>query len=229
VCEMLAVAAPTPMAIEDILEWGRLLDEYGLAGYGWGLVWADGTQLYRYRSVEGIRRDITAPRALRHLTVQRAIVHLRRPSLMTTIGHVNVQPYLTPDNAWAFSHNGYLKRYHDYRADYAAHLEGTSDSEVGFHYWLDQRARGLSLQDSLTATHRTLQGQANFMVLGRDGTLAVYAGNEENDVYTFRLGAISLATTALHSFDRFVFDTIFPGAQDIQRLDRGTCWELPAG
>ncbi len=224
---MLAIASPTPVNITEVLQWSCLLDEYGVAGYGWGIAWTDGSTIHRYRSVDGIRRDRTAPRALQNLTMTRGYVHLRRPSLMTTIGYVNAQPYMTPENDWAFSHNGYLERHQEFRAQYQNRLQGTSDSEVGFHYWLDRVKEGNSVTQSLAETHQALGGKANLMALRANGELAVYAGNEENLVYRFRLGAVDLASTSLHSHDLFLFDTIFPGADDIERLAPGTAILMP--
>lgn len=224
---MLAVASSTPVNIAEILEWSCLLDEYGIAGYGWGLVWTDGDTLHRYRSVDGIRKDLAAPRALKNVVMTRGFVHLRRPSLMSTMGHVNAQPYLSQDGDWAFAHNGYLERHRDFRGRYQDRLEGTSDSEVGFCHWLDEMESNVSLTQGLTNTHQALAGNANFMALHRRGDLGVYAGNHENSVYTFRIGSVQLAATSLHSHDHFLFDTIFPSASHIERLAPGTAILMP--
>ncbi|PSR20064.1 MAG: hypothetical protein C7B45_16775 [Sulfobacillus acidophilus] len=220
-CEMLAFSSPTPLAISRILDVSLLLDEYGIAGFGWGIVWSDGETLHRYRSVDSIRRDLTAKTALSQITMQKGFVHLRRPSLMTTIGHVNVQPYLSPGGDWAFAHNGYLERHAEFRERFASQLVGTSDSEVGFWYWMERLQTNAPLMQSLFETHQALRGNANFMALGRQGDLGVYAGNEENAIYTFRIGDLQLASTGLHSRDNFLFETVFPAASHIDGLGIG--------
>lgn len=221
-CEMLAITSRHPVSIDEVLRWSRLLDQYGLAGFGWGMAWTDGTRLFRYRSVHGIRQDDTADEALRGVTVTRAFVHLRRPSRMSTIGHVNAQPYQSEDQEWAFAHNGYFSRYKDYLAAYQTELQGTSDSEVGFLLCRDYLKSGSSLAESLSKTHHRLEGRANLMALKQDGTLAVYAGNPDNLLYRFSLGPVEMVTTSLHSPDGYLFDTIFPSAHAVIPMAVGT-------
>lgn len=226
-CEMLAITASHPVPIDEILRWSRLLDQYGVAGFGWGIASTDGTHLFRYRSVRGIRQDDTAEAALRGLTVTRAFIHLRRPSRMSTIGHLNAQPYQSEGQPWAFAHNGYFARYQEHLATYQTELQGTSDSEVGFLLCRDYLKNGLSLTESLAETHNRLQGHANLMALCQDGTLAVYAGNPDNPVYRFSLGPVQMVTTSLHSPDRYLFDTIFPSAHAITPMAVGTSLLMP--
>ena len=224
---MLAMTSVEPVEMHDVLNWSRLLDQYGLASFGWGITWTDGARLFRYRSVLGIREDATAEHALRGMTMTRGFIHLRRPSRMSTIGHLNAQPYQSPDARWAFAHNGYFDRYREYVAAYRSELQGTSDSEIGFLLCRDQLSQGLSLEESLKETHRLLEGKANLMALDRDGRLAVYAGNPENPLFTFSVGTIHMATTSLHSPDHFLFDTIFPSASSITRLPLGVSLLVP--
>ncbi len=221
-CEMLAITSSHPVPIDEILGWSRLLDQYGLAGFGWGIAWSNGTQLFRYRSVHGIREDNTADAALRGVAVTRAFIHLRRPSRMSTIGHLNAQPYQSEDQQWAFAHNGYFARYHEHLASYQTELQGSSDSEVGFLLCRDYLKAGLSLTESLTKTHQRLEGHANLMALRQDGALAVYAGNPDNPLYRFSLGPAQMVTTSLHSPDRYLFDAIFPSADAIVPMAVGT-------
>lgn len=226
-CEMLAISSPTPVPIADILEWCALLDELGVAGFGWGLAWTDGEALHHYRSVDGIRKDRMASRALRGVCLTRGFIHLRRPSLMSTIAHVNAQPYVSQDGHWAFAHNGFLTQHRNVRAQFQADLQGTSDSEVGFNYWLRHLSDNPALPKSLVDTHHALGGKANFMALHHRGNLAVYAGNEENPLYTFEMNGIHLASTSLHSRDRFLFEAVFPGAVRIETVPPGTARLMP--
>lgn len=221
-CEMLAFSSDEAIPVERLLRWSALLEQYGLAGYGWGMVWTDGESLYRYRSAAGLRADPKARDVLGEATIRRGFVHSRRPSLMSTVAFVNTQPYM--DETWAFAHNGYLENHRELRSRFQTELTGTSDSEVGFCYWREQPG---SLAERFQATHETLQGKANFMALGRRGELGVYAGNEDNRVYAFRLGATTLVTTSLHSQDRFLFEGLFPEAKDIRDVTLGTTVMVP--
>jgi predicted glutamine amidotransferase len=229
VCEMLAVTAPAteaPLDLSRVLRWARLLDELGVAGYGWGMAWVDGSGLHRYRSVAGIRDDRRAGDVLADVQTRRLFIHLRRPSLMTTISHENAQPYWDPEAGVTFAHNGFLKRHRDWRPRYRDVLRGTSDSEVGFRYWVEQLGAGQPPAAALAGVHAALEGHANFMTLAKDGTLLVYAGNPENPCYVFRIGSLTLAATALHSLDDYLFQALFPEAARIERLDVGTVREL---
>ncbi|OLZ10376.1 class II glutamine amidotransferase [Sulfobacillus thermosulfidooxidans] len=217
-CEMLAVSSPDFINMSELLAWARNLEELGVAGYGWGLAWIDETGLHRYRSLYGLRKDPYANDALRDVRTRRAFIHLRRPSLMTTQSPRNAQPYCDPLRTYAFAHNGFLSRHKAYRSEFAEQLEGTSDSEVGYYYWLEQLKRGRTITEALVDTHQHLEGRANFMALSSHGTLAVYAGNDENPCYLFRIGSMQLVTTSLHSLDDYVFEVIFPQATSIEQL-----------
>ena len=54
----------------------------------------------------------------------------------------------------------------------------------------------------------------NFALLEANGSAHHYAGNPENPVFTFRLGAIRLASTGIYSLDRSLFRFVAPGATD---------------
>ncbi|MGC8487259.1 MAG: class II glutamine amidotransferase [Clostridia bacterium] len=229
-CELLAVTVPEsapPLQMDTILLWSRQMDEWGLAGYGWGMVWVQDDDLHRYRSVAGIRNDPVASQVLPRIVTRRLFVHVRRPSLMTNMSHVDAQPYLDQDAGLAFAHNGYLAGHQELRPRYQAHLTGRSDSEVGFQLWLEGMRDGSSPEAALIAVHDKLGGQANFMTMARDGQILAYAGNVENAVYRFRIGDWSIAATSLHSFDRFVFETIFPDAVDIEPVAAKSVVAMP--
>lgn len=65
VCEMLAVRSETPLKlVPKLLPWVRLLGQYGVAGFGWGVARLDGGVLRRYRTDLGTGRDQVAEVAL---------------------------------------------------------------------------------------------------------------------------------------------------------------------
>jgi hypothetical protein len=74
----------------------------------------------------------------------------------------------------------------------------------------------------LRELHRTFPGHSNLATLARDGTVTHYAGNTENPVFTFRLGPIGVASTALYSIDRSLFQLAAIGARDRRLVRPGT-------
>jgi len=225
-CEMLAVAAPEPVFLLDLMGWARLLDELGIAGFGWGVAWEDGGRVRRYRCADGIRRDERARQVLAGARSRRVLFHLRRPSLMSSVSLPNSQPYLDPGQGWAFAHNGYLERHREHRGAFADRLEGTSDSEVGFHLWLSRLEAGDGPGDALAQVHRTLGGGANLMALSAGGRLVAYAGNPENRCLQLRVDGLAMVTTTLHSPDGFVLDAVFAQARDAREMALGEALEL---
>lgn len=137
---------------------------------------------------------------------------------MTSIAHRNAQPYMSADQSFSFAHNGYFKQHDQYRSGFADRLEGTSDSEVGFHYWQTLMESGQDPGEALVRTHAVLGGDANLGVLQKGGKLFFYAGNRDNAAYTFEMDRLSFASTALHSDDNFLFQTIFPRAVRIKSI-----------
>ena len=218
-CELFAVKADDPVPIEWILQYSRLLEEYGYAGFSWGIAWkSESGCIKRYRAVEGIRRDTLAPLTLKGTKAKEYLVHLRRPSLMKSISFTNAQPYLTEDESLAFAHNGYFLNHMQYRSLFVNNLEGTSDSEVGYHYYLMKQKENQNPLPSLEQTHKNLEGKANFILLRKGEPTLLYAGNDQNLMYLFELDGIKCCSTSLHSHDDFLFQTIFPSASNIKQI-----------
>ena len=229
-CELLAVTVPPdarPLSMDTVLTWSRLMDEWGLAGYGWGMVFEQEDGLHRYRSLSGIRNDALAGQVLPRIKTRRLFVHVRRPSLMSTMSQLDAQPYLDDETGMAFAHNGYLAGHQDLRPHFTDRLTGRSDSEVGFQLWLQAMREGSAAESALQNVHARLGGQANFMSMARNGRIWVYAGNVENAVYRFRIDGWEIAATSLHSYDHFVFETIFPDALDIREVPPGSVVAMP--
>ncbi|NHC43259.1 hypothetical protein G6549_25620 [Bacillus sp. MM2020_1] len=218
-CELLTVKCDETIPIEWVLHYAKLLEEYGIAGFGWGVAWkSESGEIRRYRAVEGIKKDKLASQTLRGIQAKEYLVHLRKPSLMKSISFHNAQPYLNEEHSLTFTHNGYFTNHHQFRARYTHELEGTSDSEVGYQYFVQKLNEQFDPKTSLELTHRNLGGKANLIVFRRDVETLLYAGNEDNRIYLFNLEGIQCASTALHSQDNFLFQTIFPTASDIQQI-----------
>jgi predicted glutamine amidotransferase len=227
VCEMMAITSEQSISVEEVLRYATLLDEYGVAGFSWGITWrSESGSIKRYRAVEGIRRDSLVHRALTGVSSRQFLVHLRRPSLMSTISFVNAQPYLSQDGQLAFAHNGFFARHREFRSTFQPEIIGTSDSEVGFQYYARQLANGMDASEALTVTHSELGGDANIGVMRADGSLFFYAGHHDNAVYTFTIDGARFVTTALHSGDDYVFQSVFPRAEAIERVPSRTVYVL---
>ena len=104
------------------------------------------------------------------------LVHLRRPSRLSTLDLPDTQPFDDPAGRFAFSHNGDLRDYRAARERYRqqGRIFGRADSEVGERWLEDAWAgrRGPAGATQLAALHAAFGGQANLAVLTRDGVAA---------------------------------------------------------
>lgn len=223
-CELLALVGPRPFAVVETLPLAREVERWGIAGMGWGAAWIDavsGTPRH-YKRAAALRDDADAADALRDATTTALLVHLRRPSLLSTLGLADTQPFVCADPAFAFAHNGDLKRHAAHRPRYTERglLHGQADTEVGFHY-LAELLHVLDPAAALARLQAEMQGPNNFLYLGGDGLLLAYAAGDENPMYRFRRGEQSGVVTALYSRDRAVFDLALPDAEYLGELPIG--------
>jgi len=233
-CELLIARADAPFALSTLWPLAARMERDGLAGYGWGAAWVADGQLEAHHSVAAFRQD-PAPERLGTVRTTAALIHLRRPSRLSTHALPDTQPFLDPDRRFALGHNGDFREYRAARAGYVAQgrIHGRADSEVGAR-WLEDRwpasasggtvaggtgvggtvAGGTGVHSLLAALHRELGGQANLGLLQPDGSGAMYAGNTENPVFSFTLDGVALAATGLYSLDRSFFRLVAPRATD---------------
>ena len=215
-CEQFIARAAEPFYLEELWPFAERLERFGLAGFGWGAAWVDGAgRLQTHRDVRAFRDDPGRER-VGVLETTAALVHLRRPSRLSTLQLPDTQPFEDPAGRFAFAHNGDLRDFRAARARYRreGRIHGRADSEVGQRWledaWSDHEPAG----HLLGALHDTFGGEANLALLTRDGVPHHYAGNPQNPVFTFRLGRIGLAATALYSIDRSVFRLCAPRAAE---------------
>lgn len=214
-CEHFVARAAEPFRLDELWPLAEKLERFGIAGFGWGAAWvtADGT-ICSHRDVHAFRDDRARDEVGASETTS-ALVHLRRPSKLSTLGPADTQPFDDPAGRFSFSHNGDLRDVHAWRARYRAEgrILGRADTEVGAR-WLEDAWNGGQRrpEDLLRSLHDTFGGQANLSVLSRGGEAAAYAGNTENPVFTFRLGRIGLACTGIYSLDSSLFRLVAPGA-----------------
>ena len=222
-CELLAVRADEPFALHEIWPLAEGLERYGLAGYAWGAAWTrpDGT-LGHHRATCAFRDD-PARVALGLTETTSVLVHLRRPSRFSWLGMADTQPFLEAGGRFAFAHNGELTRHRRFRDGYraAGRIQGKADSEVGMRWLEDAWAPDRPVADLLAELHASMGGSANMAVLEPGGAATLHAGNAENPVFGFRLGARRVLATGVYSLDRSLFRLVAPGARERRLVGRG--------
>lgn len=220
-CEQFVARAAEPFRLDELWPLVERMERYGVAGFGWGVTWLGGDgALHSHRDTRAFRDD-PARLALGSTETTSVLVHLRRPSKLSTMQLPDTQPFVDPAGRFAFSHNGELEHWHGARASYReqGRIHGRADSEVGQRWLEDAWTDGASIPALLGSLHDGFGGVANLAVLGADGSAHHRAGNPENPVFSFRLGRIGVASTALYSIDRSLFTFAATGATQ-RRLAR---------
>jgi glutamine phosphoribosylpyrophosphate amidotransferase len=220
-CEQFVARASKPFRLDELWPFAERLERFGIAGFGWGAAWTEpGGRIGCHRDVRAFRDD-PARDTIGALETTSLLVHLRRPSRLSTLDLPDTQPFADPNARFAFSHNGDLRDWRPARARYRAEgrIHGRADSEVG-QRWLEDHWDDAGGDPGLLAElHATFGGHANLATLAADGSVRHYAGNDENPIFTFRLGRIGIASTAIYSVDRSLFRFAARGATD-RRLVR---------
>lgn len=223
-CEHYVARASEPFRLDELWPFTERLEQFGLTGYGWGAAWrtSDG-DLRSYRDIRAFRDD-PGREAVGAIETTALLLHLRRPSKLSTLTLADTQPFDDPAGRFAFSHNGDLRDYRSLRGTYRdqGRIHGRADTEVGQRWLEDAWHPGEVAADVLPALHTRFGGQANLALLTHDGTASHYAGNTENPVFAFRLGRIGVVSTGIYSLDRSLFHFVAPGATDRRLIRVGT-------
>jgi glutamine phosphoribosylpyrophosphate amidotransferase len=216
VCEQFIARAADPFRLDELWPFTDRLERFGMAGFGWGAAWLtpDGA-IESYRNVAAFRDDAGRDAVGAQQTTS-VLVHVRRPSKLSTRQLADTQPFVDPGGRYAFSHNGDLSDVALARQRFQSEgrIAGRADTEVGARWLEDAWDDCGSPAAALRALHDRFGGEANLATLSQDGSVVHYAGNTENPVYAFRLGRIGVASTALYSIDRSLFQLAAPGAAD---------------
>jgi len=215
-CEHFVARSERPFRIDELFPFVEKLEQYGIAGFGWGAAWiAAAGGLASYRDVRAFCDDPGRGVVGRSETTS-LLVHLRRPSRLSTLTLADTQPFDDPAGRFAFSHNGDLRDFRARRRAFqaAGRIYGRADSEVGQRWLEDAWRLDAPVDDLLRTLHATFGGQANLAVLAGDGTAYHYAGNGENPVFTFRLGDVAVASTGIYSLDRSLFRYVVPAGSE---------------
>jgi glutamine phosphoribosylpyrophosphate amidotransferase len=221
-CEHYVARAAEPFRLDELWPFTERLERFGIAGFGWGAAWlgADG-RLGSHRDIRAFCDDPAGQAKVGAVETTAALVHLRRPSKLSTLDLPDTQPFDDPAGRFSFSHNGDLRDHRSLRAEYrrAGRIHGRADTEVGARWLEDAWRDDEPVAHLLASLHDRFGGEANLAVLSGDGTPHHYAGNGENPVFTFRLGRIGVASTGIYSLDRSLFRFVAPSATE-RRLVR---------
>lgn len=227
-CEQFVARAATPFRLDELWPFTERLERFGLAGFGWGASWltVDG-RLCSHRDVRAFRDDPEGRANVGAQETTAALVHLRRPSRLSTLDLPDTQPFDDPAGRFSFSHNGDLQDWRQLRTTYRqqGRIHGRADTEVG-QRWLEDAWEGAAATAGgparlLPKLHERFGGHANLAVLAADGATLHYAGNTENPVFSFRLGPIGLVSTGIYSLDRSVFRFVAPAATERRLVRQG--------
>ena len=213
-CEQFVARSSEPFRLDELWPFTESLERYGITGFGWGAAWVvDDGAIDSYRDVRAFlddpgRDDVGA------VETTSALVHLRRPSRLSTLTLADTQPFLDPEARFAFSHNGELRHHRELRARYRAEgrIHGRADTEVGERWLEDAWEATIPPTELLCRLHVRFGGVANLALLEPGGAAHAYAGNPENPVFTFQLGRIGIASTGIYSLDRSLFRLVAPAA-----------------
>jgi predicted glutamine amidotransferase len=229
-CELLAMVGPRPFAVLDAVPLASGVERWGIAGMSWGAAWVDAASgaLRHYKRDVALRDDGRAEEALHGAMTTTLFIHLRRPSLLSTLSMADAQPFASDDPPFIFAHNGDFKRHEEYRPRYAGLLRGRADTEVAFQHLVELR-REHEPVEALLRLQDELQGNNNLLYLDGDGRLFVYATGEENAMYRFRQGDRYGIVTSLYSADRAVFDLVMPDAEYLGDIPIGRPEVLAVG
>jgi glutamine phosphoribosylpyrophosphate amidotransferase len=216
VCEQFIARAADPFRLDELWPFTDRLEHFGMAGFGWGAAWlTPAGAIDAYRSVAAFRED-DGRNDIGTRETTSALIHVRRPSKLSTRQLADAQPFVDPRGRYAMGHNGDLSDVALARRRFQSEgrIAGRADTEVGARWLEDAWDDCASPAAALRALHERFGGKANLATVSQDGSVVHYAGNTENPIYTFHLGRIGVASTALYSIDRSLFQLAAPGATE---------------
>src|SRR5262245_59732493 len=132
-CEQFVARAAEPFRLDELWPLAEKLERFGLAGFGWGAAWLNPDDgLGCHRDVRAFRDD-PGREAVGAIETTSVLVHLRRPSRLSTLQLADTQPFADPQARFAFSHNGDFRDWRAARATYReqGRIQGLADTEVG--------------------------------------------------------------------------------------------------
>ena len=217
-CEQITVLWPSPQPFDRVTDWLLQIERFGSCRLGWGVAWRDRGEVRSYRSIGSFTGDLAGRAILAEVESAEFMVHLRRPTLLSTMQLADAQPFVDAAASFAFCHNGNFANEAEYRDRYRGELQGSADSEVGYCMLRELLVAGLDPAEAIATVHAKLSGNANLGYLGADGTALVLSSHPINQMWVFRLDEALITSTQLHSRDNSLFDLVFTGATDRQPI-----------
>ncbi len=216
-CEHYIARAAEPFRLDELWPFTERLERFGIAGFGWGVSWlaADG-RLRGYRDCGPSATTLARPSSAAVETTA-VLVHLRRPSKLSTLTMADTQPFADPGRPLCLQPQRRPGRLPGAPRDVSSRRAGSMAGPTPRSARAGWRTPGATTSPSphlLGALHDRFGGQANLAVLTADGDAHHYAGNSENPVFAFRLGRIGVVSTGIYSLDRSLFRYVAPGATD---------------
>ena len=178
-CEHFIARAAEPFPLAELWPFTERLERFGIAGFGWGAAWLGGDgRLDGHRDVPAFRDDHDGRERVGRVETTVALIHLRRPSRLSTLTMADTQPFDDPAGRYSFSHNGDLRDYQRLRTVYRkqGRIHGRADTEVGARWLEDAWRDGESPAHLLGALHDRFGGEANLAVLARGWDAASLCG-----------------------------------------------------
>src|SRR5688572_20248276 len=124
-CEIVAAAWPEPRPLRALLERALEIERFGIDGFGWGVAWLDAADPDRgpcvrgYRSVDSLADDTDGRDDLDGVESIRFVIHMRRPTLLSTVDLADTQPFVTGGGEFALAHNGRFDHHERFRSHHA--------------------------------------------------------------------------------------------------------------
>src|SRR6188474_2162039 len=95
-CEHFIARSAEPFRLDELWPFTEKLERYGIAGFGWGVAWLDAVGgLGIYRDLRAFRDD-PAHEMIGATETTSALIHLRRPSRLSTLTMPDTQPFDDP-------------------------------------------------------------------------------------------------------------------------------------
>ena len=223
-CEQFVARAAEPFRLDELWPFAEQLERYGLAGFGWGAAWL--TPTAGSAAIATSARSATTPAATASAPSRRpsVLVHLRRPSRLSTLSLPDTQPFADPAGPLRVQPQRRLarlprapRRRTGRRAGSTAGRTPRSASAGSRTRWDDGSPSTAPL---LATLHERFGGQAN-LADARPPTAppSTTPATPRTRCSRFRLGRIGVVSTGLYSLDRSLFRFAAPGATD-RRLVR---------
>src|SRR5436305_10689892 len=96
-CEHYVARSEQPFRLSEPWDLSTRLEQDGIASFGWGATWlGEDAELHTYLDTRAFRDDGEGAERLGGKRTTALLVHLRRPSKLSTLGIPDTQPFQDP-------------------------------------------------------------------------------------------------------------------------------------